>query len=67
VKQRSDDLDIKQVCTTNLRSPPDGRIDERFATDAIAGTGVGGVIALATLRSSRSSRDAAAGGLRNRP
>jgi hypothetical protein len=37
VKQRSDDLDTKQVCTTNLRSPPDGRVDERFATNAIAG------------------------------
>jgi hypothetical protein len=53
VKQRSDDLDTKQVCTTNLRSPPDGRVDERFATNAIAGAALLRMIAI-DLQSSRS-------------
>jgi hypothetical protein len=53
VKQRSDDLDIKQVCTTNLRSPPDGRVDERFATNAIAGAALLRMIPI-DLQSSRS-------------
>jgi hypothetical protein len=53
VKQRSDDLDIKQVCTTNLRSPPDGRVDERFATNALAGAALLRMIPI-DLQSSRS-------------
>jgi hypothetical protein len=53
VKQRSDDLDTKQVCTTNLRSPPDGRVDERFATNAMEGAALLRMIPI-DLQSSRS-------------
>jgi hypothetical protein len=53
VKQRSDDLDIKQVCTTNLRGPSDGRVDERFATTAMEGAALLRMIPI-DLQSSRS-------------
>jgi hypothetical protein len=53
VKQRSDDLDIKQVCTTNLRGPSDGRVDERFATNAMEGAALLRMIPI-DLQSSRS-------------